>query len=199
MVFLVYIGITKSLFLFTKKSTEYRWFKQQSNSSKGVRWGKYLQEPEPGPKLHVALSQGLPGKVLLHQPLGIWRASQVWGHPAYRSPVGHQAWLRAEATHLQAAPGAPKTGGYSRRLTTTGGKGLHRNWNTEWNPHFSEATELCVQQLNAFRAAVAVFLKWRQPSASTVRYGKSQIRPMARLYMCLSQSGKTSSLINQSN
>ena len=90
-VLLVYIGIIKSLFLFTKKSTEYRWFKQQSNSSKGVRWGKYLQEPEPGPKLHVALSQGLPGKVLLHQPCGIWRAGQVWGHPTYRSPVGHQA------------------------------------------------------------------------------------------------------------
>ena len=38
MAFLVYIGITKSLFLFTKKRDEYRWFKQQSNSSKGVRW-----------------------------------------------------------------------------------------------------------------------------------------------------------------
>ena len=68
----------------------YRWFKQQSNSSKGVRRWKYLQEPEPDPKLHAALLQGLPGKVLLHQPHGIWRAGQVWGHPPCPSPVGHQ-------------------------------------------------------------------------------------------------------------
>lgn len=81
MAFLVYIGITKSLFLFTKKRAEYRWFKQQSNSSKRVRWWKYLQEPEPGPKLHMAPLQGLHGKVLLHQPRSIWTAGQVRGHP----------------------------------------------------------------------------------------------------------------------
>ena len=78
---LVYIGITKSLFLFTKKRAEYRWFKQQSNSSKGVRRWKYLQEPEPGPGLHVAVLQGLPGQVLLQQPRGIWRPAKCGGIP----------------------------------------------------------------------------------------------------------------------
>ena len=120
MAFLVYIGITKSLFLFTKKRDEYRWFKQQSNSSKGVRWWKYLQEPEPGFTWRHCRASTDRCSCTSHAASG---GLANRGASPCPSPVGHQVWLRAEATHLQAAPGAPKTGGRSRHFTTTGGKG----------------------------------------------------------------------------